>query len=74
MKKLRFTQVYGLAMDWLTGTLYIADREKRAISVCNADKENVCADLITGLADPFSVAVHPSQGQVNFTPSLTFAK
>ena len=59
---LYFIQVNSLAMDWLSDSLYMTDTLNGQITICNGHRVNVCKRLVTGLNQPFGIAVHPQQG------------
>ena len=55
--------VNGLAVDWLSGSMYWTDGLYDWISVANVDKQDIYNHLITdNLEKPSGIVVHPKRG------------
>jgi hypothetical protein len=62
------TQVNGMAMDWLSGSLYWTDALYNWITVADAKSVNVFNHIIvTDLFRPQGIAVYPQKGCVTST-------
>ena len=58
-------KVFGMAVDWLAGSVYWTDARYNWITVAATDRLNVFRHLITtGLDKPMGIAVHPVRGYV----------
>ncbi len=61
----------GLAVDWLSKNLYFVNGEKKTIAVVKIDlslsKLTSVRTLVTGLAEPHDIVVHPLSGQMFFS-------
>lgn len=59
--------VYGLAVDWLSGTLYWTDSTYNTIFVASLDSHSVYDYLIVDTEKPMGIAVHPVKGYLFWT-------
>lgn len=56
-------EVNGMAMDWVSGSLYWTDARYNWITVARSENNSVFRHLITtGLDSPHGIAVHPREG------------
>ena len=56
-------EVNGIAVDWLSGSLYWTDALYNWISVCDSQRFEIYRHLVTtGLDKPIGIAVDPVEG------------
>src|SRR6218665_2028722 len=56
----------GIAVDYITGNIYLADSQRNAIVVCKTEP-NICVTLIENLKNPRAIAVLPQRGRLFWT-------
>ncbi len=72
-RKLSCLQINFIALDWLSESLYLSDRDNGRITTCNSLKRDTCTDLIPDLDQPMGVAVYPQLGWVIFSRVFSHA-
>ena len=66
-------EVNGLAIDWLSGSLYWTDALYNWISVCDSQRFEIYRHLITtGMDKPIGIAVYPQVGWVYIYSLFTY--
>lgn len=66
-------QVNGIAVDWLSGSLYWTDALYNWISVCDSQRFDYYRHLVTTKLDkPIGITVHPQKGY-DHRPTVRFS-
>ena len=69
------TQVYGMAIDWLSGSIYWTDALYNWITVARLMTQNVFNHIVTTELDrPTGIAVHPQDGYVTQRQKIGFLR
>jgi len=66
------TQVYGMAIDWLSGSIYWTDALYNWITVARLSAQDIFNHIITTELDrPMGIAVYPQNGYESLQYSIT---
>lgn len=65
MLKSDSSQVTNIAIDYVTGNIYLTDLFNQYLAVCSKDFKH-CKAIING-HQPFGIALHPQKGQIYWT-------